>query len=180
MSSPCPPRAPPAPPLEFSRIFHALDTLRAHIESLQHYLELVVQQQWQQYQAQISLTPDQPSQKGPLHSTGPSPSILPSPKTSGTLAPSSAEQDSETRAHLMMIRRVYNPLPHHGVMQSSAVSLLQSRPHPHVYGHGYVQAQSYPSSQAQQQILSQINTAREAIGTAKRELNHVIEEVVRC
>ena len=78
----------------------------------------------------------------------------------------------------MMIRRVYNPLPHHGAMQSPAVSLSQSQPHPHVYGHGYVQAQSYPSSQAQQQILSQIKAAREAIGAANRELNHVIEEVV--
>ena len=80
----------------------------------------------------------------------------------------------------MMIRRVYNPLPHHGATQSPAVSLSQSKsqPHPHVYGHGYVQAQSYPSPQAHQQILSQINAAREAIGAANRELNHVIEEVV--
>jgi hypothetical protein len=78
----------------------------------------------------------------------------------------------------MMIRRIYKPLPHHGVTQNLVASLSQSQPHPHVYGHGYIQAQSYPSSQAQQQILSQINAAREAIGAANRELNHVIEEVV--
>jgi hypothetical protein len=80
-----------------------------------------------------------------------------------------------------MIRRVYNPLPHHGTAQSPPVSLSQSQsqPHPHVYGNGYIQAQSYPSSQAQQQILSQINAAREAIGAANQELNHVIEEVGR-
>lgn len=78
----------------------------------------------------------------------------------------------------MMIRRVYKPLPHHGATQSPAVSLLRSQPHPHVYGHGYIQAHSYPSSQAQQQILPQINAAREAIGAANQELNHVIEEAV--
>ena len=59
-----------------------------------------------------------------------------------------------------------------------SLSQSQLQPHPHVYGHGYIQAQSYPSSQAQQQILSQINAAREAIGAANRELNHVTEEVV--
>jgi hypothetical protein len=78
----------------------------------------------------------------------------------------------------MMIGRVYKPLPHHDTTQSPAVSPVQSQPHPHVYSHGYVQAQSYPSSQAQQPILSHINAALEAIGTANRELNHAIEEVV--
>jgi hypothetical protein len=113
-----------------------------------------------------------------MPSTGPSPSILPSPTILGTLRPSSTEQDPETRAQLTAIRRVRSPSPHHGATQSLAVSPAQPQPHPHVYGHGYVQAQTYPSSQARQQILSQINAAREAIGATNRELNHAIEEVV--
>jgi hypothetical protein len=47
------------------------------------------------------------------------------------------------------------------------------QPHPHVYGHGYVQAQSF-GGPSEQSILAQINAAREAIGPANAELNQAI------
>ena len=138
----------------FPRIFHALETLKAHLVSLQQGLILATQDQQQPYHQTQGYPPGPPPQYGlPPSGAALSPLVLPSPTLSHAIIPYTQNQNFAQGP----VSPIVNP----------------AQPHPHVYGHGYVQARSFGGT-SQEQALAQISAAREAIAPANAELNQAI------
>lgn len=156
---------PPQTPLfhGFRHVFRCVDTLKSHLESFHHGLQLAVEHSQQQHQLPCQHTTARPLGPPPQYglppSTGKPPPPGPLPEISPALVPSS------------------------GRILPSATKSVQPLPHPHVYGHGYMQAQSFGGSgddrPSDQDILAQINAAREGIGLANAELNLAIAALQR-